>query len=43
MIGLEFSRLENNKTKVEIALVFKIVLWCSVFQNKLAIGLEFNP
>ena len=42
MIGLGFNRLENNKTKVEIALVFEIVLRCSVFLNKLAIGFEFN-
>lgn len=42
MIGLEFSHLENNKTKVKISLVFEIVLQCSVFLNKLVIGLEFN-
>ena len=41
MIGLEFNFLENNKTKVEIALVFEIVFQCCVFLNKLAI-VEFN-
>ena len=33
MIGLEFNRSENNKTKAAITLVFEIVLKCSVFLN----------